>query len=252
MAESPHRIVRAWLESLTTGVVELDRDWNAKVPPRFTLGAQCPSPAGLSADTGLMAACSYRYFVNGVGEMVFALTPEHGSAIDPTRDTLYVAGDFNGWQEAVGNEAWRLRPEELDGEHVLMWRGAAARFLKPAGQRFKFVTGEHHWLSLPDNVPNGVRDREGNLNRVIDPARTGRHLWRFSLAQPLDLAEALTVAWAGTSEATAEVGVPLVPGVFFHELKTDLPLGALVRGDETVFRLFAPRARGSPFLCATH
>ena len=85
--------------------------------------------------TGLMAACSYRYFVNGVGEMVFALTPEHGSEIDLTRDTLYVAGDFNGWQEAVGNEAWRLRPEELDGEHVLMWRGAAARFLEPAGQR---------------------------------------------------------------------------------------------------------------------
>ena len=244
MAESPHRIVRAWLESLTTGVVELDRDWTSKVPPRFTLGAQCPSPAGLSADTGLMAACSYRYFVNGVGEMVFALTPERGSAIDLTRDTLYVAGDFNGWQEAVGNESWRLRPEELDGEHVLMWRGAAARFLEPAGQRFKFVTGEYHWLSLPDNVPNGVRDRDGNMNRVIDPARTGRHLWRFSLAQPLDLAEALTVAWAGTSEATAEVGVPLVPGVFFHELKTDLPLGALVREDETVFRLFAPRARG--------
>ncbi len=251
MAEAPHRIVRAWLESLTTGVVELDRDWKAKVPPRFTLGDQCPAPAGLAADTGLMAACSFRYFVNAAGEMVFALTPEHGSEIDPARDTVYLVGDFNGWQEAVGKAEWKLRPEELEGEPVLVWRGEAARFLKPAGQRFKFATGEHHWLALPDDAPNVVRDASGNANRVIDPARTGRHLWRFTLAQPLDLAEALAVAWAGkTAEAIGEA-VPLVPGVFFHELKTDLPLGALVRGDETVFRLFAPRAR-SVTLCFCH
>jgi pullulanase len=243
MPEASHRIVRAWLESLTTGVVELDRDWKSKTPPRFTLGAQCPTPGGLAVDTGLMAACSYRYFVNAAGEMVFALTPEHGSEIDLTRDTLYVAGDFNGWQEAVGDEAWRLRWEELDGEQVLLWRGDAASFLKPAGQRFKFVTGEHHWLSLPDDAPNVVRDRDGNLNRVIDPARTGRHLWRISLAQPLDLAAPLTVAWSGKPETADNPEVPLVPGLFFHELKTDLPLGALVREGQTVFRLFAPRAR---------
>lgn len=256
MAETSHRIARAWLESLTTGVVELDRDWKGKTPPRFTLGAQCPAPAGLAVDTGLMAACTYRYFVNAAGEFVFALTPEHGSEIDPARDTLYVAGDFNGWQEGVGKEEWRLQPAELDGEKVLLWRGEAARFLKPAGQRFKFVTGEHHWLSLPDNAPNVVRDPQGNLNRVIDPARTGRHLWRFTLAQPLDLSEALSVSWAGRPDVSGGVsavsgpGVPLVPGGFFHELKTDLPLGALVRGGETVFRLFAPRARSvTLFFC---
>ncbi|MCX6956241.1 MAG: alpha-amylase family glycosyl hydrolase [Verrucomicrobia bacterium] len=250
MAEAPYRIVRAWLESLTTGVVELDRDWKGKTPPRFTFGDQCPAPAGLAADTGLMAACTYRYFVNAKGEMVFALTPEHGSEIDPARDILYVAGDFNGWQAAVGQEAWQLHPEKLDGEQVLLWRGEAAPFLKPAGQRFKFVTSEHHWLSLADNAPNWVRDEQGNLNRVIDPARTGRHLWRFSLNQALDLSESLSVAWAGRSEATGEAAVPLVPGRFFHELKTDLPLGALVRGSETVFRLFAPRARSvTLFLC---
>ena len=48
MADTPYRIVRAWLESLTTGVVELDRDWKAKTPPRFTFGDQCPAPAGLA------------------------------------------------------------------------------------------------------------------------------------------------------------------------------------------------------------
>ncbi len=248
MAEPSHRIVRAWLESLRSGVVELDRDWTAKTPPRISLGAQCPTREGLAADAGLMAALSYRYFVNAAGEMVFALTPTYGSEIDLLRDTVYVAGDFNGWQLAVGQEEWRLRPAELDGEQVLLWKGPAARFLKPAGQRFKFVTGEHHWLSLSDDAPNYERDVNGNLNRIIDPARTGRHLWRFSLSQPLDLSEALTVAWAGKAEGGAGAAVPLVPGRFFHELKTDLPLGALVRGGETVFRLFAPRARSVTLL----
>jgi pullulanase/glycogen debranching enzyme len=53
------------------------------------------------------------------------------------------------------------------------------------------------------------------------------------------LAEPLTVNWAAPGSAT----VPVAPGNFFYALKTDLPLGALVRANETVFRLFAPRAR---------
>ncbi len=240
MAESAHRIVSAWLESLTTGVVELDRDWRSTRPPRFTLGDQCPAPAGLTVDSGLMAAISYRYFVNAAGEMVFAVTPEHGSVIDEKRDTVYVAGDFNGWQEAVGREEWRLRPAVLDGEQVLLWSGPAVAFLNPPGQRFKFVTGEHQWLGLPAEAPNVVRDAGGNLNRVIDPDRTGRHLWRFTLTQPLELSEAWSVAWANKVESEV---VPIAPRNFFYELKSDLPLGALVRGTETVFRLFAPRAR---------
>jgi pullulanase len=240
MAESAHRIVSSWLESLTTGVVELDRDWRSTRPPQFTLGSQCPALDGLSADEGLMAAVSYRYFVNAAGEMVFALTPEHGTVIDSERDTIYVAGDFNGWQQAVGREEWQLKPGALEGEPVLMCVVPSAALLEPPGQRFKFVTGENQWIGLPADSPNLVRDAEGNLNRVIDPARTGRHLWRFSLAQPLELSDAWSVAWANKTDTEV---VPIVPRNFFYELKSDLPLGALVRGNETIFRIFAPRAR---------
>ncbi len=249
MAESSHRIVSAWLESLTTGVIEFDRDWRAARPPRVTLGAQCPTPAGLKPDSGLMAAVSYCYFVQGDGNLVFALTPERGTSADLARDAIYVAGDFNGWQAAVGREEWRLKPGELEGEPVLMWSGPAAALLDPPGQRFKFVTGEHQWLVQPDDAPNVVRDATGNHNRCIDPARTGRHLWRFTLAEPLDLADSAFIAWA--DRPGTEV-VPVVPKNFFFELKTDLPLGALVRGTETTFRLFAPRARSVTLVCCEH
>ena len=238
MAES-HRIVRAWLESPTSGIIELDRDWTARAHPRFTLGKHCPTPGALAAAPGLAAGRTYGYFFdNESGTIIFVLPLEHGCDIDPQRDTVYLAGDFNQWGAAVGNDEWQMRPTRIEGERVLLWSGDAARFLG-WGQRFKFVTGEHQWLRPPDDAPNAVRDEHGNVNRLLDPQRTGWHLWRFTISEPLSLAEAWRVGWADGTGETVAVGL----GFFFYELKTDLPLGALVRGDETTFRLFAPRAR---------
>lgn len=239
MAEAPHRIVRAWLESLTSGIIELDRDWTERTHPRFTLGRHCPTPSGLAPAPGLAAGRTFGYFFdNAAGEITFVLPLEHGCDIDPARDTVYLAGDFNGWGAAVGDASWRLEPAKMEGERVLKWSGDAARFLG-WGQRFKFVTGENQWLMPPDDAPNTVRDERGNVNRLLDPARTGWHLWRFTVNEHLNLAESWSVGWA---DRTEQAPVPLAPGRFFFELKTDLPLGALVRRDETVFRLFAPRA----------
>ncbi len=242
MGETPHRIVRAWLESPATGIIELDRDWTAPTPPRFSLGQQCPIPRSLGPAPGLPAGRSMGYFFNAEGGGVsFVLPLEHGCDVDPARDTVFLAGDFNRWQQAVGIEEWRLRPAELEGMPVLLWTGDAARFLGHPGLRFKFVTGENRWLTPPSDAANAVRDPEGSLNRVIDPTRTGWHLWRFTLAAPLSLAEASEVTWAA-GPAAAGRSVPLTFGSFFFALKSDLPLGAQVQGDETVFRLFAPRA----------
>lgn len=208
-------------------------------------------PAGLLPAPALAAGRTYGYYLNDQGKLVFVLPLEHGCDVDPARDKVYLAGDFNGWQAAVGLAEWELHPGELNGERVLLWTGEPARFLAEGGQRFKFVTGEHQWLVPPDDAPNVVRDDTGNLNRCLDPVRTGWHLWQFTLPEPLDLAEPRTVAWADAAGspvttapfAASATGVPLVPGNFFYELKTDLPLGALVRGEQTVFRVFAPRAR---------
>ncbi|MBL9186132.1 MAG: glycoside hydrolase family 1 [Opitutaceae bacterium] len=239
MAES-QRIVRAWLETPASGVIELDRDWQGTGNPRFSLGRHCLAPAALSPAPALAAALAYGYVFNPRdGTVLFVLPLQHGCDVNPARDTVYLAGDFNGWEAAVGDAAWQLKPTELEGEKVLAWSGDAARFLG-VEQKFKFVTGEHQWLQPPDEAPNLDRDGDKNVNRVIDPQRTGWHLWRFRVNEPLSLAETWTVGWAD------ELGdrVRLVPGNFFYELKTDLPLGAIVRAGQTVFRLFAPRARG--------
>ncbi|MEO5959976.1 MAG: alpha-amylase family glycosyl hydrolase [Opitutaceae bacterium] len=241
MAVSTHRIVRAWLESPVSGIIELDRDWTEPAPPRFSLGEQCPVPGNLAPAPGLPAGRTAGYFFDADGGgITFVLPLEHGCDIDPARDTVFLAGDFNGWQKAVGAEQWRLRPARLEGEHVLQWTGDAARFLAEPGLRFKFVTAEHQWLVPPGDAPNLVSDEQGNRNRVLDPKRTGWHLWRFTLGQPISLADSCQVSWASEPPSA---GVPLVFGNFFHELKTNLPLGAIVRRAETLFRIFAPRAR---------
>lgn len=251
MAKPVHRIVRAWLESLTAGVVELDRDWTDPTPPRLTLGEQCPAPGGLEAAPGLVAGRTFGYYLESPGKIRFVYPLEHGCDVDPAQDAVYLAGDFNGWQAAVGTEAWRLQPAVLDGEQVLQWKGEAAPFFAQGGQRFKFVTGEHQWLVPPDDAPNIVREGNGFLNRQVDPARTGRHLWRIRLGEPLNLAEPRTVNWAAGAAEPGEgeaPGVALGVGLFFYELKTDLPLGAVVHEGHTVFRLFAPRARAVTLL----
>ena len=246
MPDSPPRLLRAWLDSLSSGIVEFDRNWDAEAPPPLDLGAGAPAIAALTPAPALALGLSYGYFMSGPGVMTFVLPLEHGCEADPARDRVYLAGDFNGWEAAVGRDDWLLAAGTLEGERVLFWTGPAEKAGWPSPQRFKFVTAENFWLGLPDDAPNAVSDG-GNHNRRLDPARTGRHLWRFTLNVALDLAEPWSVTAGGAAGAAR---TPLVPGLFFHDLKTDLPLGALVGKKGTVFRLFAPRAGSvTLFLC---
>jgi pullulanase/glycogen debranching enzyme len=236
MPKLPPRLVRAWLDSQSSGLAEFDRDGRNDVPPAITLGAGAPALTGLQPAPNGIVGRAYGYFALPPDQLSFVLPLGRGSDVDPAADRIYVAGDFNGWQLAVGNEEWRMQPAELDGERVLRWVGPASKVYWPTQQRFKFVTGENVWLGLPDDAANAVRDGNGTTNRLLDPTRSGLHLWRFEVGQPLDLAE----RWSLTAGVDR---VPLVPGPFFYDLRTSLPLGAIPGDEETVFRLFAPRAR---------
>jgi pullulanase/glycogen debranching enzyme len=222
------------MDSPSAGTAEFDRDWTGAEPPVLSLGG--PPLKDVARAPALAAAGAFRYFLEGE-VLSFVLPLAHGTDVDPRADKVYVAGDFNGWQQGVGLEDWELKPAEIDGEPVLRWTGPAGRIHWPKPQAFKFVTGEHQWLAVPSDAPNAVDDGRGGRNRLVDPQRTGRHLWRFGPEAPLDLAE----RW---SLSEGQVSVPLGMGPFFFELGTDVPLGALPGRDETVFRLFAPRARG--------
>ncbi len=239
MPPRSRKIAQAWLDSPGSGVIEFARDWRSRTPPPVALcrGEACSVLATLTRLPDYTFGCDSGYFVNEHDELFFFMPLSRHPELDPAHDALYVAGDFNGWQDAVGQQEWCLVPGTIAGDPVLLWSGPAARF--PDAHQFKFVTSQHRWLPVPPNAPNAVRDAAGNTNYQFDPDRTGRHLYSFTLAAPVDLTQAWTVGWAEADESA----MPLRPGPFFHQLRSDLPLGAMVSDDETTFRLFAPRAR---------
>ena len=239
MSLRPKKIARAWLESPTEGVIELLHDWKARYLPPVALGGTARFES-LQRVPDYTFGCESGYFVNRKHEIYFFLKLSEHTEINPAVDTVYLAGDFNGWQDAVGQSQWALRVASLDGDPVLLWSGAADPFYRDSHMGFKFVTAAHVWLPVNAGAPNAVRDGSGNFNLVIDPGRTGQHLFRFTLAHAHNLSEPAVVRW---SAGETDESVPLMPGEFFYALGTDLPLGALVREGETVFRLFAPRAK---------
>ncbi len=244
MSQRPKKISRAWLESPAQGVIELLHDWKARHLPPLALAGEARF-ASLQRVPDYVFGRESGYFVNRKNEIYFFIRCERHPDIDPAVETVYLAGDFNGWQDAVGRAEWALQPVALDGEPVFLWSGEASRFYGGSHLRFKFVTAACRWLPVNAAAPNAVRDEAGNFNLSINPERTGQHLFKFTLTHPQNLSESAVVRWAG---GESDETVPLMPGEFFYRLGTDLPLGALVRGAETVFRLFAPRAK-SVWLC---
>ena len=241
------RIAQAWLESPSRGVIELTRDWRARYAPPLLLGPDGPAFTTLTKVPDYVFGAASGYFANKKGEIFFFLRADRYPEFTPTT-SVYLAGDFNGWQNAVGKDEWLLRPSKLAGDAVLLWSGPANRFFTEPYSKFKFVTGEHRWLDVSAMAPNAVRDEGGNVNFMVDPERTGQHLFQFTLAAPLALSSAWTVLWQGDE---AGQSVPLRPGEFFFRYGSDVPLGAIVRGGETTFRLFASRA-STVELCVSH
>jgi pullulanase/glycogen debranching enzyme len=232
-------IAQAWLETPDTGVIELTRDWFGKAPPPVFLGTPPRPFKSLKPLPGLNFARESGFFVNNRHELWFMLDPERYHWLDTNNLSVYVGGDFNGWAQAVGRPEWRMEPHDLGGHMVYVLRKQADSFLA-SRPRFKFVTAQQQWLDVPPTAPNAVRDDQGNCNHAIDPDRTGRHRFGFQTVAPLDLSENHVLSW---SDAAGDHKVPLRPDGYFFRIRSDLRLGAAVEGDETVFRVFAPRAR---------
>src|SRR5471032_1426063 len=108
MPEAPPKLVRAWLDSLSTGIVEFDRNWDQKAPPAIALSGAIEVTKFAKAPN-LAAAKTYRYFLKDASTICFALPFRRAGNVDPVTDIVYVGGPFSGWQAAVGNETWRMK-----------------------------------------------------------------------------------------------------------------------------------------------
>ena len=246
--EHAHRIARAWLTSASSGIIEMGADWTAESLPLLTPGDKAFEFSDLSPAEPSLYADEAAYYVDDTGQVVFMLDPAEYSWINFEETPAYLAGDFNGWAAVIGREEWRLVPGQLNGREVLLLRKPVAGLLTDPAQQFKFVTADNRWLDLPRDVTNLITDAKGRHNRALNRHRTGRNLFRFTTVEPVLLNQTYSVIHVRDGREAPKTRVRL--GKFFHALRSDLPLGALVGRGETTFRLFAPRARHVRlFLC---
>ncbi len=237
--ESRH-IRKAYLTSHTEGVVELNRDWRAMRLPPVSLEGHVHAHLALFALPPINYAKQSGYYVSKSGKVVFVFFPQKYSKIEYTGVSVYVAGSFNGWQAAIGDEDWELKPEMIEGKRVLILRKSLDIFSVGDGCQFKFVTDKHHWFLPDQEAPNLASDGMGNANYVYQPKRTGKHRLGFKLKKPIDFSNKNVLLYH-TRKGVERTELSL--GKFFLSLKSDKPLGAVVNGKSVAFRLFAPRAK---------
>lgn len=237
--ESRH-IRKAYLTSLTEGVVELNRDWRASRLPPISLEGRGFDGLTLGAVPASSYAEKSGYFVDDEGRVVFCFDPEEYLKIDYEGAAVYLVGSFNSWQKAIGDPDWELKPERIGGTRVLALRKEASVFDCDEGCQFKFATDRHHWFLPKGDAPNLVNDGAGNANYVFDPKRSGRHRLGFTLAEAIEFSNTNVLLYH-TRKGAERMELSL--GDFFLGLRSDKKLGAVVSGKSVTFRIFAPRAK---------
>lgn len=238
------KMLYAYWTSWQGGVIVLQHDWPWSDPlPKLYID---PGERPLSCLKKLPAyvfALAAGYY--GEKETIgFVLNCSQHEAVDWLDQDFYVAGDFNGWGEAIGKESWKMVPQRVGEELCFVLKVAKASFkdtaLDTAGLRFKFASSKGQWLRVPSTAPNKVYDSQNHENYELDLSRTGEHLLGFEVAQRSETLDQDEILWL---EANHEERCKLRCGRLFLSLKTDKPLGAIVEDEQTLFRVFAPRAK---------
>lgn len=232
-------ILEAFWETRDRGLAILAQDWTdvARPPPlRFNPGNQ--QLRLLRQMSPFIYGRRAGYYVNGP-DVEFVFWPPYFENVDWEGVAIYVGGDFNDWQEAVGDPQWLMKREIRDGQPFLILRvPMKGHFDDGQPVRFKFVNGEGRWFELPPEVINRVRDGDFE-NYVIEPTRTGLHVFYFWSEQPHNILQRAELVW---DEVDVDEVCPITNNDFLLGQWSDRPLGVQLEPDHTVFTLFAPRA----------
>ena len=168
----------------------------------------------------------------------FLIDPTNYPSVD-FEENIYVGGQFNGWQEAIGKEEYRLYPYEIEGHPVYIVDVPLSVLGGDFSSCFRFVSEDNRWLSVPENAPNLVPNRYQGSDFLLDRKQSGRHVFRLRIDKEINLQSHVSVIWKHMNE---QESISISNAEFYLSLKSDLPMGVTVENGKTVFRLFAPRA----------
>lgn len=238
MAKNNQNIAHAFWESKDTGLVILSEDWSntTTVPPLF-LGPLNLSFKKIERLPPQECGRYCRYYRHK-NSWVFAIRSNRYPQLLDRKVRVYLGGEFNDWEQAIGQTEWELKPVSQVAETTYEVRVPIK--LIPEGRvlAFKFITEEGDWLDVPDSAPNSVL-KDGVANFTFNPAQTGHHIFRYHTPEGYEPIGNEKIVWR---EAKQEEVHELPHTQFLLAAKTDLELGSIVENGTTTFRLFAPRA----------
>jgi pullulanase/glycogen debranching enzyme len=223
------KVERATWEGPTWGRLELAADWNEIILPPLRLPEGLKGRLLLTRESSFEFAKRSGYAVNGEWISFVA-------NIEDPEEKIYLAGEFSGWGKAIGQKTWEMTPQKMEGRNyaVLTVRSG----LIGEKRIFKFVTDKGNWREPSFEAPN-VAIHEGARNLCIDPAKTGGHAFRFEVEGKVDWRNLGHLVW---NEPGSEETISLWPGEGLYNMSSASPQGAIIDGNKTRFRVFAPRA----------
>lgn len=238
MAKKTQQIAHAFWESNDTGLVILSENWRSTTAlPPLLLG---PTGQPFSKLERLSPEACGRFcrYYRQKSSWVFAIRSNRYPQLLDRQVRIYLGADFNGWEKAVGQDEWELKPGSDDAETTYQLRVPLKRIPGEGKHAFKFVTDQGDWLDVPDSAPNRV-ECDGVANFLFNPAQTGSHIFRFHTPFGYEPVGNEQIIWR---DAQIEELHDLPHTQFLTAAATDLELGANVEGGVTTFRIFAPRA----------
>lgn len=238
MVKKTQKIAHAFWESRDTGLIFLSSNWSSTttLPPLLLEPKEQPfsKVERLSPE---QCGRFYRYF-RRKNSWVFTIRSNRHPQLLDRKVRVFLGSDINKWEKAVGQSQWELKPVSEDVETTYELCVPLKLIPRDKEFAFKFVTDKGEWLDVPDSAPNHA-DREGVSNFEFNPQQTGMHIFRFHTPQGYTPNGNEKIIWR---DAKTEEVHELPHTQCLTSAKTDLELGAIVKGDSTTFRLFAPRA----------
>jgi len=234
-----NKISRAHWESPKRGIVYLTKDWTQAKPPSLSLVSGQETSVRLEQVPPAHYGKQAGFFKDETGSITFLLWPDSFPNLELEGRDFYLAGDFNQWQEAIGNDRWKLKPAKLDGRTCYTLQPSAKSFNYNRPKRFKFVSSQGEWLEASPDMPNCVHLAEDIYNLEFRPHQTGHHAFYF---YPQKRASFIGREWLLYKHPKWEERCRITYGDFLRKMASNKQLGAFVQDGKTRFRVFAPRA----------
>lgn len=238
MANKKQQIAHAFWESKDTGLVIISENWssNTTLPP-LLLGPLNLTFEKMERLSPEECGRYCRYYRRN-NSWVFAIRSNRYPQLLDRKVRVFLGGEFNDWEQAIGRAQWELKPVSKEAETTYEVSVPIEMIPEDKLFGFKFVTEDGEWLDVPDSAPNSQL-KDGVANFSFNPQQTGSHIFRFYTPQGYEPIGNEKIVWLGAKEEETHA---LPHTQFLLEAKTELELGAIVENGTTTFRLFAPRA----------